>query len=411
MTSEPTNTFVWVWLPGKTDPVVAGRLDRAGDFISFTYGRTYRERFDAIPLYLPELPFEAGPIWPRVDEIAGCIRDAGPDSWGQRVIQNRHAGSSASETADLGVLTYLLEAGPDRIGALDFCTSSDTYPERPTRQGTLDELATSAARVESGIPLSPELDEALLHGSSGIGGARPKALLRDGDRYLIAKFSSSTDRSPIVKGEFLSMELARRAGLDVARVELTSAQGKDALLIERFDRTPDGARKSLVSVLTILEHPEFTSVPASYAILADVIRTRFSNADATLRELFGRITFNILTGNTDDHARNHAAFWDGQYLTLTPAYDIEPQTRSGGEAVQKLAIGRDGWRMAQVSGCVERSSIYHLSQAEARDIIDHQIEVIKAEWQDVCERANLSEVDRRSYWGRQYLNPYALEGY
>lgn len=61
----------------------------------------------------------------------------------------------------------------------------------------------------------------------------------------------------------------------------------------------------------------------------------------TLRELYGRICFNVLCGNTDDHARNHAAFWDGKMLTLTPAYDICPQGRTGNEATQAMLIKGD----------------------------------------------------------------------
>jgi|SRR5664280_441506 len=412
MTSEPTHAYVWVWLPGATEPVVAGLLERDGTSVSFTYGRSYRARDNAISLYEPELPLsQEGPIWPRVDEVAGCIRDAGPDSWGQRVILNRRAGTSATDTQDLGILTYLLEGGADRIGALDFQEQGDEYVPRQTSHPTLEELATSAERVENNVPLSPELDEALLHGSSGVGGARPKALLRDGDRHLIAKFGSANDRTPIVKGEFISMELARRTGLDVAHVELTSALGKDVLLVERFDRTPEGGRRALISALTILEHPEFTSVPARYADLVDVINSRFTDAEATRRELFSRIIFNVLTGNTDDHARNHAAFWDGEYLTLTPAYDIEPQTRSGGEAVQKLTPGRDDWRMSQVAGCVERAGVYKLTERDAREIVDHQLDVIRSEWAEVCDLAELSDIHRQGYWERQYLNPFALQDY
>ncbi|TIL77640.1 MAG: HipA domain-containing protein, partial [Mesorhizobium sp.] len=77
---------------------------------------------------------------------------------------------------------------------------------------------------------------------------------------------------------------------------------------------------------------------ASYQDLAEIIRHRFTAPSETLRELFGRIVFNILCGNTDDHARNHAAFWDGAKLTLTPAYDICPQARSGQEASQAMLI-------------------------------------------------------------------------
>jgi serine/threonine-protein kinase HipA len=214
-----------------------------------------------------------------------------------------------------------------------------------------------------------------------------------------------------VKGEFVAMELARRAGLNVATVTLTHALGKDVLLIDRFDRSPGGSRRAMVSALTILGHDEVAARYASYADLAQTIRTRFTDPIPTTRELFSRITFNILTGNNDDHARNHAAFWDGRALTLTPAYDICPQPRAGGETAQIMAIGQDGYRMSQVAGCVTRASTYLLSEPDAREIVDHQIDVIATHWPDVCDHAALTEVDRAAFWHRQFLNPYATEGY
>lgn len=410
MTSEPTQAFVWTWLPDRTDPVVSGRLDRIGEAIVFTYGRSYLERDDALPLYLPELPLGAEPISPQ-GEVHGCIADAAPDSWGRRVILNKRVGSGANDTADLGLLTYLLDSGSDRIGALDFQESSTDYVARTAGSATLAELAESAGRVEAGIPLSDALDEALLRGSS-IGGARPKALLDDGEQRLIAKFSSTTDPYRVVQAEFVAMRLAEIAGLDVARAEMAEAAlDKKALLIERFDRPGGGRRLAMVSALTLLGLDETGIRYASYANLADIIRARFAEPDRTLRELFSRITFNILTGNNDDHARNHAAFWDGETLKLTPAYDICPQPRAGNETRQVMDIGRDGWRMSQVAGCVERSKTYHLSPAQAREIIDHQINVITTNWSRVCDEAGLTKVEREGFWNRQFLNPYATEDY
>jgi serine/threonine-protein kinase HipA len=410
MTSESRHAFVWVWLPGAADPVVAGRLDTAGEILMFTYGRSYLARKEKIALYLPELPLGRGPISPLVGDVAGCIADAAPDGWGQRVILNRRVGRNAVDTTDLNLLTYLLESGSNRIGALDFQASASEYIARWTGNATLTELAESAERVEQGVPLSPALDQALLHGSS-VGGARPKALLSDGASELIAKFSSITDTYPVVKGEFVAMELARRAGLNVAAVALTHALGKDVLLIGRFDRPAAGGRRAIVSALTILGLDVVGARYASYADLARMIRTRFTDPLPTLRELFSRITFNILTGNNDDHARNHAAFWDGTALTLTPAYDICPQPRAGGETAQIMAIGQDGYRMSQLAGCLARASTYLLSEPDAREIIDHQIDVIETNWADVCDQAVLTEVDRAGFWRRQFLNPYATEGY
>lgn len=412
MSSEPKEAYVWVWLPGAEDPVVAGVLEPAGPIVNFTYARSYLEREEAFPLYLPELPLERGPIPPRAGEIAGCISDAGPDAWGQRVILNHRVGRDAVDTTDLGTLTYLLDSGSDRIGALDFQQSPSEYVPRTkgeAQRSELDKLAASASKVERGEPLSETLDQALLRGSS-VGGARPKALLKDGSRKLIAKFSSTTDRYSIVKGEFVAMELARRAGLRVAGVELTHALGRDAILVERFDRPAAGGRRPVVSALTMLELDELGARYASYADLADLIRARFTDPIATLHELFARITFNILTGNSDDHARNHAAFWGGAELTLTPAFDICPQPRAGGETSQAMAIGADGYRMSQVAGCVARAATYRLNEGEAREIIDHQVGVIGSQWDEVCDLAEMSKVDRAGFWRRQFLNDYALQG-
>jgi serine/threonine-protein kinase HipA len=243
------------------------------------------------------------------------------------------------------------------------------------------------------------------------GAAAASKLAAGGDRRLIAKFSSSTDTYPAVKGEFAAMELARRANLEVAPVELTTVLGRDVLLVERFDRHPVDGRRSMVSALTILGLDEMAGRYASYADLAVHIRERFTEPARTLRELFSRITFNVLVGNTDDHARNHVAFWhpDRELLSLTPAYDICPQPRAGGEATQAMAIAASGWRMSQLEGCIRAAPTYLLTVDEAREIADRQITVIREHWDAVAELARMTAADRSLFWGRQFLNPFALE--
>lgn len=416
MTSEPPtprSAFVWTWLPGRTEPVVAGRVDAAGGELSFVYARSYRERGDAISLYPPELPIRSGRIRPLPGLAApGCLLDARPDAWGQRVVLNRLTGRGWQDTdpGALGDLTYLLESGSNRVGALDFQASPTEYVARGAQSASLEELVTSAERVEAGVQLSAELDAALLHGSS-IGGARPKATLRDGDRQLIAKFSSTRDTSAVVQGEFVGMRLAALAGIDVASVSLTSALGRAVLLVERFDRGLGDTRHHLVSALTLLQLDELAARHASYADLTHVIRRSFTAPQHTLRELFARITFNVLIGNTDDHARNHAALWDGDLLSISPAYDLCPQLRFGGEASQGMIIGADGYRLSQLSGCLARATEYGLSEPDARALIDHQIDVIESHFSDVCDEAELPDVERQLLHQRAVLLPYALEGY
>lgn len=416
MTSRPdaTEAFVWTWLAGATEPVVAGRLDRDGERLLFTYGASYRRRNNAVPLYEPELPLQPGVIAPINGlTMASCIRDGSPDAWGRRVIINRLTGRrpEAAGVLEIGELTFLLQSGSDRIGALDFQASAKEYVPRLAAQASLDELMEAAAHIERGVPLPPALDQALNHRTS-IGGARPKALIEDGAKKFIAKFSATNDTYSVVKAEFLAMKLAAASGLDVASVSMTRAARKDVLLIERFDRTrmKDGwTRRAMVSALTMLGLDEMMARYASYQDLAELVRHRFTGPKETLRELYGRICFNVLCGNTDDHARNHAAFWDGRMLTLTPAYDICPQARTGTEATQAMLIKGES-RASTLATLLAAAPDYHLKEGEAAALIEHQITTIASLWQSACDEAELSVVDRRLFAGRQFLNSYALEG-
>lgn len=413
--SDATEAFVWMWLPGATEPVVAGRLDQDGERLLFTYGVSYRRRKNAISVYEPELPIREGVIAPINGlPMASCIRDGSPDAWGRRVIINRLTGKKpdAAGVPEISELTFLLQSGSDRIGALDFQASATEYVPRLAAQASLDELIEAAALIEKGVPLTPALDQALNHGTS-IGGARPKTLIDDGTKKFIAKFSSASDTYNVVKAEFIAMTLARTCGLNAAPVSMTRAANKDVLLIERFDRThtKDGwTRHAMVSALTMLGLDEMMARYASYEDLAELIRHWFTDPKDTLEELYGRISFNVLCGNTDDHARNHAAFWDGRMLTLTPAYDICPQGRTGNEATQAMLIKGEN-RASTLAALLAAAPDFHLKEAEAAALIEHQIATIAQQWQSVCELAELSPVDRKLFAGRQFLNSYALEGF
>jgi serine/threonine-protein kinase HipA len=420
MTSNTTDkeAFVWIWLPSATEPVVAGKLeaDDQGN-VQFNYGKSYLDRINATPpaitIYEPELPLKKG-VLPLLDGLTmpGCIRDSAPDAWGRRVIINKKLGRKGKDTDTdaLGELTYLLESGSDRIGALDFQRSPSEYVPRSANNVPLEELLQSAARVEQGVPLTPELDQALFHGSS-IGGARPKALIEDQGTKYVAKFSSSSDLYSVVKAEYIAMRLAALAGINAAPVKLVQAAQKEILLIERFDRekTSKGwTRKVMVSALTLFGLDEMMARYASYETFAEIIRHRFDYPKQTLEELFSRIVFNILCGNTDDHARNHAAFWNGKTLQLTPAYDICPQVRTGREATQAMLISGNN-RLSKLKFCLDAEPHFQLSESKAKAILEKQREAIEENWDKVCDEANLSTVDRKLFWKRLFLNSFAFE--
>ena len=406
--ATPTSAFVWAWLPGARDPVVAGRIDQVADAYTFTYGRSYLARDEAIPLYLPELPLGPGRIHPPNGlTIAGCLRDAGPDAWGQRVILARRLGhlDSSADTGSLSTLTYLLESGSDRTGGLDFQHSATDYVARAADQPTLAQMQDAAERLNAGETLPPALADALLRGTS-IGGARPKVTLLDSDgRPVIAKLSTQADPYPAVKFEAAAMALADRVGIDVARTRLIRSSNKDVLLVDRFDRPGGGLRRLMVSALTILGLDEMTGARyGSYVLLADQIRARFRDPIPTLAEMFRRVVFNVCVSNTDDHPRNHSAFWDGEWLTLSPAYDIAPGPRSGDTSAQAMALTRDGRRASRLSLCRESARDYLLDADQADRVIDEVVAGIETHFDEAAELARLTGSDREQF-RRLVLHP------
>ncbi len=406
--SNAQSAFVWIWLPGEIEPVVAGRLEMHDGRMLFTYGRSYRELANAIAFSPVELPLQEGTFEPMgMNTIHPCLRDAAPDAWGRRVVAYKYPGLGADE------LDYMLLSSSDRIGALDFQLSSTEYLPRGLSHPALDELLEVASLIERNQPLPPELDHALLHGTS-VGGARPKALISDGDQQYIAKFSSTTDTYNVVKGEYAAMRLAKLAGIHVADVSLQHIIGRDVLLVKRFDRNPTTAgvcRQAMLSGLSLLGLNEMEARYASYKDFADLIRQHFVKPRETLHELYCRLVFNVLIGNTDDHARNHTAFWDGKNLSLSPSYDLCPQVRTGREATQAMQLEGEEGNHSTLSNVLSICASFQLDEESAKEIINTLFALVEKKWTEVCDEADMSTVERERFWQHAILNPYCLQGW
>ena len=384
MTSD---AFVWVWLPGDADPVVCGRLREFGGELRFIYGRSYLERERAIPLDPGELPLATGWFRPRIGEMPGVVRDASPDAWGRRVLRHRFASEPLTE------MDFLVRTGPDRIGAMEVNRSPTDYAPDKWTPATLDELVSAAELVERGMPLPEPLDDALLHGSS-VGGARPKALIDGPQAKYIAKFSSSTDAYPVIRCEYAALWLARQCGIDTPRFELRRSMGKEVLLLERFDRERGDSswrRRFLASSLTTQGLHETEARLASYLDLAGFIRRYGASPEADNAALFRRMVFNIIIGNTDDHARNHSFFWDGRHYRLTPAYDICPMLRSGLTANQAMVVGAEG-RLSTLRNALSEAGVFGLSPATAREQVDAMVQTVESQWPDAADASGLTQV-------------------
>jgi serine/threonine-protein kinase HipA len=355
----------------------------------FRYGTLYLDRpqaveIDPVSLSIADRAAVRGKELRPIEGLAlfGGIRDAAPDAWGRRVIESRLKAPPNS----LSESTYLLEAGSQRVGALDIRRSLDSDPVLVRNSiHRLEYLMEAADRIEQGLPIPAQLEDIFLAGSQ-LGGMRPKAGVEDDAGVLwLAKFRSHGERIDVPAIESATLQLADAAGLDVPAVKVETIGGKTVMLIKRFDRSlVDGVqhRHHMVSALTMLGCHESESRNKSYAEIADVIRARTDEQaiKSGCRELFGRMVFNIFVTNDDDHLRNHAFLWETETRSwrLSPLYDVMPRPMLATERHLHLSVGQKG-RLATLDNALSAYARFGITRQDALEIIDRIWRVVR-EW-------------------------------
>lgn len=384
----------------------------------FAYGLKYITRHNAIEIDPVSLSIadkaavSKRKIVPAADlKMFGGIRDAAPDAWGRRVIEAK----LNAKANDLPESTYLLEAGSNRIGALDVRPDINA-PAQDGHQSITDlqYLLEAAERIEQGEPIPANL-EVIFQAGTALGGARPKATVRDEHGALwLAKFQSLHERLNIPVIEAATMRLAAECGMTVPEVKVTKVGDRDVMLIRRFDRywakageaAPKGdalfhtvpgdsrieKRLHFVSGLTLLACDEMQSREKSYSDLAQAIRKYCGHAVIrdNNRELFARMVYNIFVSNDDDHPRNHGFILDPviKGWRLSPLYDVMPRPTVATERYQFLGIGQSG-RLATLDNAMSAKEMFNLSVPEAAAIIAHVWEKVR-EWKSYFEKFGAS---------------------
>jgi serine/threonine-protein kinase HipA len=385
-TSEPEECFVYIQLPASMDVVTCGRLVHQRGVGRFVYRRRYLDDARAVELDKFELPLQGTTFeTARLGGVFGAIRDAGPDSWGRRIIDRQLA------RTDLSEVEYLLNSPEDRAGALSFGRNQEPPP--PVRDFNkviqLERLLEEADRIQEGRPPSPQVGSLLNPGTS-MGGARPKNVVEDGDGLWLAKFPAQGDRWDVAIVEAAMLDLARQCHLQAPTLKLQRVGGRNVLLVKRFDRdhTPDGYfRHRMVSALTVLRSDENAEERArwSYVLLADEVRRWVEDPDSDLRELFQRMVFNALISNTDDHPRNHALVARARGWCLAPVYDLNPTPSASAERDLALVLGEHGRRANRVN-LLSRCERFRLGRDEANALIDEVKSTVVTQWEPSVRR-------------------------
>ena len=361
----------------------------------FAYGRRYLDRPNAIEIDPTSLSIvkkelvRDQSLFPAEGlSIFGGIRDASPDGWGRRVIESRLKAPLNS----LQESTYLLEAGSERIGALDIRNTIDSEGKVHSRNSVhrLEYLMEAADRIEQGLPIPAQLEDIFDAGTS-MGGMRPKSAVEDDEGVQwIAKFPSPNDRLNVPLIESATMRLAAKAGLIVPQVKTQEIGNKWIMLIQRFDRVSINGkqhRHHMVSALTMLGCHESDSRNKSYWDIADRIRSKSPEhcVKQDQKELFSRMVFNILVTNDDDHLRNHAFLWSTEHKSwyLSPLYDVMPHPMIGSVRNLHLGVGNQG-RHATLDNALSGYARFGLSLQDAKAVVDHMWRVTR-EWKSYFE--------------------------
>jgi serine/threonine-protein kinase HipA len=396
--------FVHVDLQGA--PHLVGRLwarirkDRESATFEYDKGwLAHSERFSLEPaLKLGPGPFHT----PSHKPLFGAIGDSAPDRWGRvlmRRAERRRAGREGGAPRTLREIDYLLMVDDEaRQGALRFSEKEGgpfLAEHGPAKIPPLIELPRllSAAEHVMGDQDSDDDLRLLLAPGSSLGGARPKASVRDRNGHLaIAKFPTKSDEVNTVLWEAVALTLAAKAGIPVPAWRLETAAGKPVLLLRRFDRE-QGMRVPFVSAMSMLDAQD--NEARSYLEFVDVLRQHGAAPKEDMQALWRRIVFNVLISNTDDHLRNHGFLWAGPAgWRLSPAYDLNPVPADIKPRVLTTAIDLDDGT-ASLNLALNVASYFELAPDKARETAAEVGKAVST-WRKVAAKFGLTsfEIER-----------------
>ena len=293
-------------------------------------------------------------------------------------------------------MEFLLTGSGYGVGALVFSLSRSASKHK-TNKNTLADLALLDQAKDDLLAnkaISNEAKKAFEFGQS-MGGARPKTSVQIGSKLYLAKFNRHDDLFNLVRAEHAAMCMAKELGIRCANTQIHETENGDVLLVERFDVSAGLPTHHFLSANSLLQKPKVAmsdlATYYSYAELAEFIRHHtgeFAN-DAT--ELYKRMVFNVMIGNTDDHSRNHAFLYQFADKTwrLSPAYDITPINNSKQHGI---GLGDDG-RYASIDNLLSQAKRFGLNSSQAIRIIT-EIKNYTSQWPEYFKRfSNISDID------------------
>lgn len=363
---------------------------------TFQYSLEYVSRNDAQEID-PQLPLHQGPSY--VQGIPGAFQDCSPDRWGRNLIAKKLRQQALTENRtppSLSDVDFLLGVSDlTRQGALRFQTKQqgpflapDLTVPKLVELPSLLHAADSVGQDQDDYAAIKTLLEA---GSGSLGGARPKASVRDGEQLLLAKFPHLEDQWNVMAWEKTALDLAEMAGIDVPYRRLEAATGRNVLLLKRFDRRGT-KRLGYISAMTMLQGTDGDS--HDYTELAEAIPEFSPDAQRDLRQLWRRIAFSIAIHNTDDHLRNHGFLLSKDGWKLSPAFDMNPNPNVSEPRV--TGIGGAHQRADELAGLMSYAEIFDVSKDMSHTILTEVWEAT-LNWRRVATQNEISGSEQNRF--------------
>jgi serine/threonine-protein kinase HipA len=375
------------------------RMRKDRESATFEYDKGWLTHSERCSLE-PALKLGPGPFHTPSDKpLFGAIGDSAPDRWGRvlmRRAERRRAEREGGAPRTLREIDYLLMVDDEaRQGALRFSEKeggpllAEYGPAKIPPLIELPRLLSAAEHVIDDKDSDNDLRLLLAPGSS-LGGARPKASVRDRDGHLaIAKFPNKGDEVNTVLWEAVALTLAAKAGIPVPAWRLETVAGKPVLLLRRFDRE-QGMRVPFVSAMSMLDARD--NEARSYLEFVDVLRQHGAAPKEDMHALWRRIVFSILISNTDDHLRNHGFLWAGPAgWRLSPAYDLNPVPTDIKPRVLATAIDLDDGT-ASLNLALNVASYFELTPDRAQEIAAEAGKAVST-WRKVAAKLGLTPAE------------------
>ena len=399
--------YVYADWTESTTPLLVGIFRsskiRGKEHFSFSYDKTWLAS-DYVRQIDPSLELFVGEQHAQDDKNFKIFLDSCPDRWGRLLMQRREAVIARQEkrrARSLYETDYLLGVHDSfRMGALRFRASptgsflDDNHELAAPAITCLPELQQAANKIEE----TQDLDNPdylkwlnmLISPGSSLGGARPKASIRNHDNSLwLAKFPSRHDDYDIGLWEFIVYQMAIEFGIEMAESKVEAIGRHHIFLTKRFDRTESGKRLHFSSAMTQLAYFDGQDDAASYLELAEFLMRHGSNTKQDLEQLWIRMLFNIMVSNCDDHLRNHGFILEPTGWRLSPAYDINPMLYATG-----LHLNIDDVSNALSTDLAfDVAEYFHVNPSKAKIIHQRFLKVV-SKWQSLAQQAGIRKEER-----------------